>query len=577
MAATPAHTLAPTAGVSRTAHDHDIARLQKVLEPSERAEFEELRRKSGLTDSALHRLYLSGMLCPACDEGGVYEDAWSALSALVDCLSTAERPLWHEAICEFRRICAALAEAAPDSDVGQLRRGISRARGVVNALRARYDAPPLPSDRSVLVFDQAAPFAIGISEGLRNQISCSLRRYWNFDRHGVGELLARNARMSQARNTDMDIALALAGVSIERTRAAPATPAARAVEATSGSWEETANAIGLPDLSLRFRNLMEAWTTELEGAWRKPIHNIAISHSGEGSPMPPGSALLVPAFTPQGPALRLGSIAPDWAAFYGRFHHLFGARGDLRFREWISQSKIFAEAEGVDLADVAIRCQHDRNAALRPRLGSRMLDFFSDRSTDLTAEFDAEQGVRLSERGGRRVFPVLHSAVETSNADPWSRWFAEMEANTGRMSLLAPAPPLARELDEWKHCPRLALGATTVIGPERWWCPRETTEELRRTAGFERYLVWRRWIRKAGVPGRAYARYGTTGTESLLLSDSVLAIEVLGRALSQTDSPLRLQEMFFGESGLWLEDGNGRKYLAELAVAWRADAGFWRS
>jgi hypothetical protein len=371
--------------------------------------------------------------------------------------------------------------------------------------------------------------------------------------------------------------MALAGVSIERTGAAPAMPAAPEVEATSGSWEETANAIDLPDLSLRFRSLMQAWTTDLEDAWTNPIHNIGLSHSDEGSPMPPGSALLVPAFTPRGLGLRLGSVAPDWAAFYGRFHHLFVARGDLRFRDWISQSKIIAEAEGVDLADVAIRGQHDRNAALRPRLGSRMLDAFSDRLTDLTAEFDAGQGVRLRDRGGRGVFPVLHSAVETSNADPWSRWFAEVETNTGRMSLLAPAPPLARELEEWKHCPRLALGTTTVIGPERWWCPRETTEQLRREAGFERYLVWRRWVREAGVPERAYARYGTTGTESLLLSDSVLAIEVLGRALSQTDSPLRLQEMFFGESGLWLEDGNGRKYLAEVAVAWRADAGFWRS
>jgi hypothetical protein len=132
-------------------------------------------------------------------------------------------------------------------------------------------------------------------------------------------------------------------------------------------------------------------------------------------------------------------------------------------------------------------------------------------------------------------------------------------------------------LDEWKHCPRLTLDETTVVGPERWWCPPKTTEQLRRTEGFDRYLEWRRWIRQAGLPGRVCTRYGTTGTETLLLSDSVLAIEVLGRALSQTDSPLRLQEMFFGESGLWLEDRKGKKYLAEMAVAWCADSEFWRS
>ncbi|HWE50613.1 MAG TPA: lantibiotic dehydratase [Bryobacteraceae bacterium] len=572
---------------SRTANDGHIARLREVFESSERAEFEELRARSGLEDGALDDLYLSGLLCPACDEGGVYEDAWSALDALVDCLSAAERPFWRTAICESRGICGVLAEAAPNSDVGQLRRGLSDARGVINTLRARYGAAPLPSGCSVLVFDQTAPFEIGISDDVRHQISCSLRRYWNFDRGGVGELLARNARMSLARNTDADIALILAGVPIERPGAAPAKPAAPEIQTTSGSWEETANSIDDPGLAERFQSLMEGWTTDLEGSWRKPIHHVAISNPCEGSPMPPGSALLVPAFTPRSLALRVGSVAPDWAAFYGRFHHLFAARGDLRFRDWLSQSKTIAEAEGVDLADVAIRGEHDHNAALRPRLGSRILDAFSERLTDLTAEFDAAQGVRLRDHEGRRVFPVLQSAVETSNADPWGRWFAEVEGNTGRTSLLAPAPPLARELGEWKHCPRLALDATTldpttldpttVIGPERWWCPRETTEQLRRTEGFDRYLVWRRWVRHAGVPARVYTRHGTTGTETLLLSDSVLAIEVLGRALLQTDSPLRLQEMFFGESGLWLEDRNGRKYLAEMAIAWRADGEFWRS
>jgi hypothetical protein len=60
------------------------------------------------------------------------------------------------------------------------------------------------------------------------------------------------------------------------------------------------------------------------------------------------------------------------------------------------------------------------------------------------------------------------------------------------------------------------------------------------------------------------------------LPDSVLAVEVLGRALSQTNSPFRLQEMFFGEAGLWLQDQNGRKYLAEMAVAWQGDGEFWR-
>jgi hypothetical protein len=561
---------------SRVADSGGIGRLKTVLGPFERAEFDDLCARAGLSDDVLHRLYMGGVLCAACDQPGVYEDAWAAVNALVERLARGERPLWQAAIAELRGICAALAESAADSDAGQLRRAISNTRRVVNALRAHYGAAPLPCDRSVLVFDQIAPFEIGISEDVRNQIARTLRCYWNFDRGGAGEMLARNARISQASSTDADIPLALAGISISRTHAVPAAPPAPEMRAASGSWEEMASSFDQPDLAERFRDLMCAWTNDLEGSWSESTHEIGFPPFSEDSPMPPGSALLIPAFTPQGLCLRVGSITPDWAAFYGRFHHLFVAAGNLQFRAWITQSKAIAEGEGVGLADIAIRGEHDRNAALRPQLGSRILDPFSAPLTDLTAEFDRENGIRLHDEEGRRVFPVLHSAVETSSADPWTRCLAEVECNTGRTSLLVPLPPLARELEEWNHCPRLMLDSTTAIGPERWWPPRETTDQLRSAEGFDRYLAWRRWVREARIPGRVYARYGATATETLLLPDSVLAIEVLGRALPQKDSPLRFQEMFFGDAGLWLEDQNGRKYLAEMAVAWPGEHEFWR-
>ncbi|HVV44584.1 MAG TPA: hypothetical protein VHC72_05240, partial [Bryobacteraceae bacterium] len=54
-------------------------------------------------------------------------------------------------------------------------------------------------------------------------------------------------------------------------------------------------------------------------------------------------------------------------------------------------------------------------------------------------------------------------------------------------------------------------------------------------------------------------------------------IEALGRAWGQSDSALRLQEMFFGEEGLWLRDRQGRKYMAEIALAWVGEEDFWRA
>jgi hypothetical protein len=271
----------------------------------------------------------------------------------------------------------------------------------------------------------------------------------------------------------------------------------------------------------------------------------------------------------------MGSVAPDWGAFYGRFHYLFAAGGKSGFREWIARARSFAEARGIAFADVAIRGAHDRNAALRPRLGDRILDPLSAPLTDLTAEFDSEHGIALCDEEGTRVIPALHSAVETSNADPWSRWLAEVQSQSGRRSLQFPMPPFSRELTAWKHCPRLALDSSTVISPERWWCPSETLDQLRQLEGFERYRVWRRWVQLAGIPYCIYAQFGNTGTETLVLSDSVLCVEVLGRALSKTSDRLRIQEMFFGEAGLWLRDTDGSGYMAEVAVAWPGDEAFW--
>jgi hypothetical protein len=192
-------------------------------------------------------------------------------------------------------------------------------------------------------------------------------------------------------------------------------------------------------------------------------------------------------------------------------------------------------------------------------------------------EFDAKIGARLRDDRRRSVFPVLNCAVETTDADPWSKWFAAIEDEAGRKSLQTPQPPLARELITWKHSPRLILDSATVIAPERWWCPADMAEQLRHQHGFDRFVSWRQWVQRAGIPVRTYAHYGTVGTETAVLSDSVLAVEVLGRALSQTDAPLRLQEMFFGDAGLWVQDEHGRRYMAEVAVAWAADDDFWSS
>ncbi|HEX4276125.1 MAG TPA: lantibiotic dehydratase [Bryobacteraceae bacterium] len=548
-----AHLQEDTWVMERTSNDPDIASLQAVFGHSEHASFDELLNRSQLAEQTLHRLYDTGVLCAQCDREGVYENPCAALQALLPCLVPEEQPVWSAAITELFEICGELEKPDGELEIGHLRIGIARARQVVNLLRARYDLEPYSGDRGVLCFDHLAPFEISVSEELRHGIADAVRKYWHFDRGGTGELLSRRARAAHASCEAADGALALAGISVERA-------------------ENTTD----PNIEEQYGILLDEWTRDLEPSASASVHEVGLAYPEVVSPMGPGAALVVPGITPQGLSFRIGSIGPDSGVFYGRFHHLFAATGKRSFCNWMAQSKALAETQGVLLADIAVRGAYDRNTALRPRIGNRILDPLSAESTGIVVRFEGECRAVLRDHDGRRVFPVLHSAVETSSADPWSQWLAAVEANAGRPSLRVPQPPLARELDTWKHCPRLTLGPTTVIAPERWGCPAETMELLCRTNGFDRFVAWRKWVRQAGIPDRTYAQYGTTGTETLLLSDSLLAVEVLGRGLSQTDSPLRLQEMFFGEKGLWLRDDQGRKYMAEIALAWPADKDFWR-
>ena len=561
--------------ITRSLDDGTIARLRKSLPDSDVADFEQLRAAAGISDEALDRLYIAGVLWPACDREGIHEDAWAALEGLVACLRPAERHKWQELILELHGICSSLESAYDDIGLEQLHLQLGRARRNVNRLAAHYGAEPSPADRNVLIFDGTAPFQIAVSRAFREQIFGAVRRCWEFDRGGIGEASARDARLSMAENEGAARVMALAGLSTQRAGADTAREIHVSDGAVAGSWEESLEGIHNQDLRNRCQGILQNWTADLEGAAGKSVHRVGLAAPDQICPMGPGAALVMPGITPEGISVRVGSIAPDWCAFYGRFHHLFRATGQMTFREWIEQAKAFVESRGVVLGDVIVRGAHDRNAALRPSVGTARLDPLGSTLSGMTAQCHATEPITLQDESGRQVFPVLHSAVETSKADPWSRWLADLERHAGRMTLLAPQPPLGLELTSWKHTPRLVLDSATVIAPERWWCPTEVAEQLRTSVGFDRFLAWRSWVRHGAMPERMYAQHGDVGTESLLLADSLLSVEVLGRALSQSDAPLRLQEMFFGDAGLWLRDEGGRKYMAEMALAWAGDPMFW--
>jgi hypothetical protein len=141
--------------------------------------------------------------------------------------------------------------------------------------------------------------------------------------------------------------------------------------------------------------------------------------------------------------------------------------------------------------------------------------------------------------------------------------------------LLAPIPRLAREIEYWHHLPRLMLD-DAVISPERWTPDSSLGSVLANTRGAERLVAWRRFVRSAGLPDLVFTFQGRHQTESLLATNSAIAVELLGQELQAHGPSIRMQEIFPAPADFLVRDQDDRRYVAELAVPWSADDRFWQ-
>jgi hypothetical protein len=446
-----------------------------------------------------------------------YRDAWQALG---------EAGLAPELLDDLAQLCRSLADELESLSPTRFAGLLDCARGMVNNLRARFGARPVPDDESVLLADSTAPVRFRVSPSIKGQIESAVRTAWAFDRMGIGEQDARSRRTA------------------EFTSAEP------------------------PPVSF------DPWTGELAPVFANRTHRLP--HPPPADSIPLGSCLLRLELAGASAAIRLGSITPDPALFYGRFDHLLRPVSDA-FYTWYRDSQSYIENNHapVRFADLAIRRASDLNAAARPRFTEQLLDPVSAASAHIAR---GPGGLpRLGIGDSPCVVPLLSTAVSLHTADECTRKLAALAHLIGRPALMCPLPVLLRERDEWHHLPRLELDANVVIGAERWILPPEARNRFASTTGFERFAAWRQYAMSAGLPSLVYVFTGLETTESLLPAAGTLAVETLGRAAAEHDAALRFQEAFPGPRGSWLQDEQGCHYLAELAAAWPGDAGFWTS
>jgi hypothetical protein len=514
-----------------------LADIQAVLSAHGAMPLSRLASMSAIGEDVLVGLAEAGILWPNIDWPAVCADPWEALMSLAGRLPEPDAGRWHKVIEALALICRDLSANWSTCEPDGLTQRLSEARSIVNALLTCYGSELVPDDRNVLIADRIAPFRIAVSAAFKRRMKEAIVDYWQFDRGGTGELLARGQRSglngTREGNNPDDTAL------------------------PEGCWERLAIHAESEEM---FRSILTAWTAEL-GPQHKAhrVHVTDFMRVAHDTPLPPGSALILAKFIGDRSYLRVGSVTADFCTFYARFHHLLA--NDNPFWCWLTNAIDGIQAiAGLPLSDVALHGAYDRNAALRPSLTSNVVDPFCD-----------------GHDPRRRVIPLLNSAVDLALADPYSSQLQRAAQWMGRPSLLRPQPPLAAELGVWRHLPGLELRDDVLIGPERWYFPDAEVPGWAELEGFERFLAWRRLVQSLDLPDLMYAHWSGHRTESLVLADSILTIELLARNLPEPPGWVRFQAVFAEPEELWLKDELGFHYVSEIAFAWSGSDAFWKT
>jgi hypothetical protein len=506
----------------------------------------------------------------------IHADTWQALDAIIETLPASEKADWQRCREALARMANEIEAEIDRIDPDALRKILDEARGAVDAVLARYEAS-VPAGQDVLVVDRTAPFRFSMSRAFAHTIEERLRLYWRFDRFGLGEIEAKAAIRHL-----FDVSAGGGPVPLHDFLS-------RGAETDTGgparSWEDRVLAKASGDLARDAREAFGRWEQEIEPASASPIHVLNTGHiSAADAVLPPGSALLLVGTSDSGVELRIGGVTPEPCFFYARFSYLFcpDPRVPDPFLKWHKAATGEVEARWPELQfmDLAIRNHHNPNVASRPRTASRIIDPLDQdgsalRNASISCNRDGRPVLSLA-GGSPRAVPSARSAAYLGGLDRFASILASVSAFLGRPSLLAPMPRFSREIETWRHLPRLVL-ADTTISPERWTPEDNIGAALAESAGAERFIRWRRFVRGARLPEFLYAFHGRHETESLLAADSALAIEFLGQDLRAHGPSLRLQELFPAPDRFVVRDADGKRYMAELALAWQGDDAFWSS
>jgi hypothetical protein len=513
----------------------------------------------------------AGILWPTASLPPFFADTWQALETTIGKLPDDEAQLWKASLSGLRSIADRIEAGIETIEPDALRIELDAGQRIVATLLERYGAA-LHDDEDVLVIDRTAPFRFSLSRELADQVARQLRRYWAFDRYGLGEIETRVA-ISHFFDAPADARIPLGEL---LSRGAETDPAQR-----GRSWQDRVLPRAAGQFEAAARAAFVRWEREIEPVSAQRVHRLIADDPDRGVvALPPGSALLLlgRSSMDRDTPLRIGGLTPEPCFFHSRFAHLFGHDDPLLAWHCAGFARLEAKWP-LEFSDLAIRNHLNPNVTARPPSGLPLVDALDTDSQLLTRGLIAfnHRGRPILTRAGddRRMIASARSAAYLGGLDRIASVLASVSFFLGRPPLMAPVPRLDREIEAWHHLPRLLLDEA-VISPERWTPDLSLGTALAKARGAERFVLWRRYVRAMAFPDFVYTFQGRHQTESLMAIDSALAVELLSQELQAHGPTLRIQELWPQPDDFVVVDRKGRRYVAELAVPWHADDAFWQ-
>jgi hypothetical protein len=557
----------------------------------------------------LERLADAGILVGGLDLPSRFATPWQALTQSSRQLVGVDRELWRAAVSDIRRICQTLERRFDRIMTDALQHELNRVRHRIGELAQGLGIDGLELPRAIVRCDLRLPIRCELGEAFRADLANAVEAY---DRYQVAIGLSPLAREMEAAKFRRQIGTAMpiadAG---EGWRGPPGA-------ARPATWEDLLQ----PDaLEPRAASRLATWTRIVSQAVREvvlhderdlnaglalhdelslnaglglhaehdPHGAVALADSGSSSALrSPFGCLRVRPY--RGPGCQAGlaiqGMLDEVTPLYARYAPLWNANArkpqDPLYGWTLDALEALGTRVGAEIVELVGPFEPNPNVLARPRFASRAVEIWSATpgmrsivNAEMQVDVDSGRTIARLPRVARPVLVFGFSSADIGTTDPFAALLMRSSLRGGPGGQFdASSLAFACEITNPQLAPRVRLPSGPVVRPHRIVLAGKTLRTLLGGADAHRFAAWQALAVQHDLPPlMTVQRDGDLPL--VLVRDSPLAFEAVLKGVDEATRSLTLDEL---TPTPWLQDGEGKHYLAELAVPFlrsdvvRADA-----